>query len=295
MNEPSGVIESSEGQENFLDIRNSPLMNVYLGINDDPLDTMNLILMSMSKNTSFNTVSRELEELLHLNGKNRGVIQEWQSEEDDGVDPYEGNDESSVELMRAIESSDEIIIKILIEEINDFIKNLEIASNSSTSTNSQNRIKSLMVKFVQTNFYYYHNSLYKPEKYKDIINDFNSYPDQFSDFYKMGMNKLSEVNPNSHLIEVLKRQNNLALIRPVTNIGEFHKSSRAEQKIFLDLRKEYREIINPLLPDVCNSFEIPFKTYQGNIGKVLNELLNSLADQELTKRFNQIILLNNGA
>ena len=38
MNEPSGVIESSEGQENFLDIRNSPLMNVYLGINDDPLD-----------------------------------------------------------------------------------------------------------------------------------------------------------------------------------------------------------------------------------------------------------------
>jgi len=269
-----------DNAETLVDIRDSQLMGGYRGITEDRITSMSSILLSLSNNTSYTTVNRMIDEVLNLNGKNRGVIQSWDEE----------NNESD-DSVKSLESTDEIITRLLIDEINSFIKNLE-SSVRPDNKNSLNPLKAIVVKFIQTNFYYFHAELYKPKLYIDVINEYINYPSQFNDFYSEISKRVSQVNPDSPIIDLLKSQNNSALLRPVTNIMEAGKASPEELKIFLEGRKEYREMIKPQLTHVCDSLDINIKTYQDNINKVTNKLVTTLADQELTRRFNQIILLN---
>lgn len=267
-------MDNDTNVETSIDIRDSMLMGSYRGITEDRTSSMSAILLSFSKNTSYNTVNKLIDEVLNLNGKNRGVIQEWE----------EANNESD-DVSGLVESTEDIITSLLLEEINQFIKGLE--KNKA----NLNQLKSIVVKFIQTNFYYFHQDLYKPIDYVDVINRYINYPSQFTDFYLEVIDRLAAVNPDSSLIPIFNSQNNSVLLRSVSNIFT-DDATPEEMKIFLNSRKEYREIINPLLPEICDAIGINFKTYQDNIGKVTNKLVTNLADKELTRRFNQIILLN---
>nr|DAD64021.1 MAG TPA: hypothetical protein [Bacteriophage sp.] len=218
-----------------------------------------------------------------MNGKNRTVINEWEEEvsetDEEGLEV-----ESRNSVLKMVESTDDIITRILVEEVNEFIKEIEQIEKKP------NLIKALVVRFIQSNFYYKESGLYKPKGYEKIIEEFNSYPSQFTDFWQKGVEKLEALNPKSKLITLLKRQNNLALIRNTYNITEFSAAPPAERKIFSEIKKEYQKIINPPMPDVLKALNLSRGTYEDNINTVTSQLIERMNDPELTKKFNQIIL-----
>ena len=234
-----------------VDIRSTRLMEVYEQINsDDALNSMTLILTSFERNTSYNKVLRDIEGVLNINGKNRTVISEWE-EETAEIDEEGLEVESKNSVLKMVESTDDIITRILVEEVNEFIKEVEQVNSRP------NLLKALIVKFIQSNFYYKESGLYKPK---------------------------------SKLITLLKRQNNLALIRTTYNITEFVNAPPAERKVFSEVRKEYQKIINPPMPTVLKALNMSRGTYEDNINIVTAQLVERMNDPELTKKFNQIIL-----
>ena len=267
-----------------VDIRSTRLMEVYEQINsDDALNSMTLILTSFQRNTSYNKVLRDIEGVLNINGKNRTVISEW--EEETAETDEEGLEvESKNSVLKMVESTDDIITRILVEEVNEFIKEVEQVNSRP------NLLKALIVKFIQSNFYYKESGLYKPKAYEKIIEEFNTYPSQFTDFWQTGIEKLEAVNPKSKLITLLKRQNNLALIRTTYNITEFVNAPPTERKVFSEVRKEYQKIIKPPMPTVLKALNMSRGTYEDNINIVTAQLVERMNDPELTKKFNQIIL-----
>lgn len=267
-----------------VDIRATRLMEVYEQItSEDAINFMTLILTSFERNTSYNKVLRDIEGVLNMNGKNRTVINEWEEEvsetDEEGLEV-----ESRNSVLKMVESTDDIITRILVEEVNEFIKEIEQIEKKP------NLIKALVVRFIQSNFYYKESGLYKPKGYEKIIEEFNSYPSQFTDFWQKGVEKLEALNPKSKLITLLKRQNNLALIRNTYNITEFSAAPPAERKIFSEIKKEYQKIINPPMPDVLKALNLSRGTYEDNINTVTSQLIERMNDPELTKKFNQIIL-----
>lgn len=277
-------MEITQQGSSGVDIRSSRLMEVYEQIgSDDSINIMTLILSSFERNTSYNKVLRDIESVLNINGKNRTVIKEWEENQQE-VDEEGLEVESRNSAIRMVESTDDIITRILVEEVNEFIKEVENVNVRP------NLLKALVVKFLQSNFYYKESTLYKPKEYEQVILEFNNYPSQFTDFWQEAMTKIEEKFPKSKLISLLKRQNNLAFVRNTFNITEFVNAPPAERKLFSELRKDYHKIINPPLTTILNSLNMNKKTYEDNINIVTGKLVEKLNDPELTKKFNQIIL-----
>jgi len=278
-------MDNTQQGSSGVDIRSTRLMEVYQQISsEDSINSMTLILSSFERNTSYNKVLRDIESVLNINGKNRTIIKEWEEDQNQEVDEEGLEIESRNSAIKMVESTDDIITRILVEEVNEFIKEVEQVNTRP------NLLKALVAKFLQSNFYYKESTLYKPKEYEQVILKFNNYPSQFTDFWQTGIERFEAKFPKSKLITLLKRQNNLALIRITHNITEYISAPPAERKLFSEIRKEYQKIINPPLPIILKALNMNKGTYEDNINIVTGKLVDKLNDPELTKKFNQIIL-----
>lgn len=274
------------------DIRNSNLMVVYKNINEDGNTSMVSILQSFSHNTSYNTVKRIVDNVFQINGKNRRVITEWDDDEPGVEEDFEYN-------VKAIESADEIIGRILIKEISDYIKELEENSkvvDPKKKGDPDTPIKSIMAKFIQLGFFYRFSDLYYPKEFEPIILRYRNYIEQFSDFYKKVILEIRKDYPESKLIGMLETYKNEFIMKGANELGStlYSMASANEIKIFSKLRAEYMEIKNPNIRRILAEPEIDltYVTYNRYIVSVMSDLISNLSDPELKKKFNQIVLID---
>ena len=139
-------MDNTQQGSSGVDIRSTRLMEVYQQISsEDSINSMTLILSSFERNTSYNKVLRDIESVLNINGKNRTIIKEWEEDQNQEVDEEGLEIESRNSAIKMVESTDDIITRILVEEVNEFIKEVEQVNTRP------NLLKALVAKFLQSN------------------------------------------------------------------------------------------------------------------------------------------------
>lgn len=234
------------------------------------------ILATTSK--SYKVAQDTVKSLFNHQGKSRS---EYIPEVEDDLTDIDEEDDDPV-----ISTMDEELYRILISEINLFIQDLEKSDKES----DQNRLKALIIKFVNTNLYSSFPDLYKPEKYKDLIDEFLDLPTRFRNYYLNVIEELKIMNPNSPAIKKLEDVGNPLLLTESTNIRELRSMSQPEKDVFNRHRKELRKLISPDISYLRERFNMAHNTYVTNISKVINELTARLEEEDLMTRFSKIIL-----
>lgn len=251
-------------------------LTLFTQMSEDLEANLTEILATTSK--SYKVAQDTVKSLFNHQGKARS---EYVPEvEDDITDVNEEDDDPVISTM------DEELYRILISEINIFIKDLE----NSESESDQNRLKALIIKFINTNLYTNFPDLYKPKKYSDLIDEFLDLPTRFKNYYLNVIEELKIMNPNSPAIPKLQEVGNPLLLTESTNIRELRSMSQPEKDVFNRHRKELRKLISPDISYLRERFDMAHSTYVANISKVINELTTKLEEDELMSRFSKIIL-----
>lgn len=181
-------------------------------------------------------------------------------------------------------SMDEEIYRLLISEINQYLIQLE------NDPQSENKLKSLIIKFLNTNLYLDFPDLHKPKKYENLIEEYLDLPNRFKNYYQNVIEQLKLINPDSPIIKKLEEVGNPLLLTDSTSIKEIKRMSMEERSIFNEERSKLRKIISPEISILRERFNIPHSTYVQNISKGINELASKLEEDELVSRFSKIIL-----
>lgn len=258
-----------------MSILSNPNLSSYLTQSEDT--KIALVEMILPKNSSFIVANRKVDQIFNHSGSNRGELN------------FEGSETTSNDYLMPsrVESQLELeYTNLLILSINAFIKSLE----SSTKRSQKNKLNALMIKFISVGIYQLYTELYIPEDYRELIEYYKEYPDQFVDYYKTVINELMMVNENSNYIPKLLEFGNSLLLTEISNIQEVDNVSKVEHDIFLSRRKELREIINPSIIEVRDRLGMKHTTYNENISKVLTELCNILDDEALIDKLKQLVI-----
>ena len=173
--------------------------------------------------------------------------------------------------------------RILISEINLFLQSLE-------KSHEENKLKSLIIKFLNSNLYQSFPDLYRPKEYDHIIQDLLDLPNRFRNYYLQVIDELRILSPESPLISKLEQQGNQLILNDPKNVRELQSSSQPVRDLFNRHRKELKKIISPEIAFLREKFDMPHTTYVQNISKVINELSSKLEEDELMTRFSKIIL-----
>lgn len=182
-----------------------------------------------------------------------------------------------------ISTMDEELYRILISEINLFLQSLE-------KSHEENKLKSLIIKFLNSNLYQSFPDLYRPKEYDHIIQDLLDLPNRFRNYYLQVIDELRILSPESPLISKLEQQGNQLILNDPKNVRELQSSSQPVRDLFNRHRKELKKIISPEIAFLREKFDMPHTTYVQNISKVINELSSKLEEDELMTRFSKIIL-----
>ena len=242
---------------------------------DDLEATLTEILITSPKFKSYKLAQDTAKSLFNHQGKSR---QEYIPDEEEDED-------ESVREDNIISTMDEELYKVLISEINLFVKGLEEDGEVSS-----NKLKALIIKFLNTNLYANFPDLYKPEKYKDIIDDLLDLPSRFKNYYLNVIDELKILNPNSILIPRLEELGNGLLFMESSNLKDLKHVSQQERDLINRHRKELKRLVSPDIVFLREKFGIAHTTYVENISKVINELSTRLEEDELMTRFSKIIL-----
>jgi hypothetical protein len=241
----------------------------------DTVDSMIKLMMLFKENTSFGIVKNKVSDVLHLKGRNRLILGDWEDDKSDEIDYSSGGNDA--------------ITVLFINSLNDFTRLLESEVERNYKSNI-NKLKSLVAKFISLNLYYDYEDLYRPKEFENLIEDYVSYPENFEDFYKKAYSEIESINPESVILPRLMRDRNLVFLMENANISDYEMLSPAESNKFKELKKEYKSIIKPKLEDIQPVIGFNHRdTYNENIRKVLQRLTTYLNDPELVDKLNKVI------
>jgi len=166
-----------------------------------------------------------------------------------------------------------------------FIKGLE-----ENGEPSANKLKALVIKFLNTNLYINFPDLYKPKEYEDLIEELLDLPSRFKNYYLNVIDEVEIMNPDSPLIPKLKELGNSFLLMDAGSSTELRTVSQQERDLITRHRKALKKLISPDIVYLRERLNLPHTTYVYSISKVINELSTRLEEDELMSRFSKIIL-----
>lgn len=249
-------------------------LSLFTEMSNDLEATLTEILVASPKFSSYKLAQDTVKSLFNHQGKSR-----------QDYFPDEGNWDEDDPNDEIISTMDEELYKVLISEINIFIKGLE-----ENGEPSANKLKALVIKFLNTNLYINFPDLYKPKEYEDLIEELLDLPSRFKNYYLNVIDEVEIMNPESPLIPKLKELGNGFLLMDAGSSTELRTVSQQERDLITRHRKALKKLISPDIVYLRERLNLPHTTYVYSISKVINELSTRLEEDELMSRFSKIIL-----
>lgn len=249
-------------------------LSLFTEMSNDLEATLTEILVASPKFNSYKLAQDTVKSLFNHQGKSR-----------QDYFPDEGNWDEDDPNDEIISTMDEELYKVLISEINIFIKGLE-----ENGEPSANKLKALVIKFLNTNLYINFPDLYRPKEYEDLIEELLDLPSRFKNYYLNVIDEVEIMNPDSPLIPKLKELGNSFLLMDAGSSTELRTVSQQERDLITRHRKALKKLISPDIVYLRERLNLPHTTYVYSISKVINELSTRLEEDELMSRFSKIIL-----